>query len=437
MEWDKNLFKKFVDKYGTPLYAYNTEIISTQIYALRSFLPSCFNIFYSMKANPSLGIVSYIGDKVEGIEVASEGELFIALRAGISPERIIFVGPGKTYYELLYAIKNSILAIVVESLQEANIINEISKQLNKITKVIIRINPKKELSGARIKMGGMSKQFGIDEEELVNIIPSMLQLKNVGIEGIHVYMGTQILEPSLHIQSFDNILATAHNLQVNYGIKLKVIDFGGGFGVPYFNGEHKLDLVEIRNGLQTIFQTYEEKMDFSEIKLIVESGRFIVAESGCFLTRILYRKKSRDKIFLITDGGSNNHSTAAGIGRFARQNFPIDIINQLSSDYIEKVDIVGPLCTPTDVLVQNVEIPVTQEGDVIIILKSGAYGFSASSLNFLSHPWPTEIMFDKNNEYLIRQRQTKEELISGQLLPFSKNKEEKTIWNNSSQKLKI
>lgn len=405
---------KLIDIYKTPLYVYDFSKIRTQIERLKSTLPPKFQVFYSIKANPSIGLLSYIKEHVSGAEVSSEGELHLAMRAGVPVEKIIFVGPGKTEEELKYAIENDILSIVVESFSELDKIDYISGQLNRKMRISVRVNPKFEVTGARIKMGGSAKQFGIDEERLEEFVKKAGKCKNIVLEGLHVYMGTQVLDAGVLLENFKNILALALMIENSYGVHLKLIDFGGGFGIPYFPGEKELNLSLLGEGLREMFYSYSEKIDFNSMNLIVESGRFLVAESGIFLTKVLYRKDSRGKVFIITDGGSNNHASAAGIGRFIRHNFPIEVVGKQNCNEKEVVNIVGPLCTPTDILAQDVELPIIKEGDVIAVLKSGAYGLSASMKDFLSHPVPAEVLIDGDRHWLIRRRGTREDFLAGQ-----------------------
>lgn len=409
-----NTIFKLIDVYGTPLYVYDFARIRTQIDFLKSALPPKIIVFYSLKANPSIGLLSFIKNYVSGVEASSEGELYLARQAGVPAEKIIFVGPGKTEEELKYAIESNILSIVVESFSELDKINYISKQMNKKARVAVRINPKFEIANARIKMGGSAKQFGIDEERLGEFVEEAGKCNNVILEGLHVYMGTQVLDAGVLVENFKNIFNLAKTMQNDCGVKVKLIDFGGGFGIPYFPGEKELDLKLLKEGLYELFHENSTIFDYENMDLLVESGRFLVAESGVFLTRVLYKKHSRGKTFIITDGGSNNHASAAGIGRFIRHNFPIEVVGKQSINEREVVDIVGPLCTPTDVLAQGVELPVINEGDVIAILKSGAYGLSATMKDFLSHPAPAEVLIDGDRHWLIRRRGTREDFLAGQ-----------------------
>ncbi|NSW92019.1 MAG: diaminopimelate decarboxylase [Firmicutes bacterium] len=411
---DISNYMRIINAYGTPLYIYDLGKIISQIKILKKALIREVKIFYSLKANPSIGLLTYIKDHVSGVEVSSEGELYLARHVGIPAEKIIFVGPGKTEEELRYAIESDILSIAVESFSELNKINYISRQLDKKTRIAVRLNPKFEVGGARIKMGGSVKQFGIDEERLGEFVEEAGKCNNVILEGLHVYMGTQVLDAGVLVENFKNIFNLAKTMQNDCGVKVKLIDFGGGFGIPYFPGEKELDLKLLKEGLYELFHENSTIFDYENMDLLVESGRFLVAESGVFLTRVLYKKHSRGKTFIITDGGSNNHASAAGIGRFIRHNFPIEVVGKQSINEREVVDIVGPLCTPTDVLAQGVELPVINEGDVIAILKSGAYGLSASMKDFLSHPAPAEVLIDGDRHWLIRRRGTREDFLAGQ-----------------------
>jgi diaminopimelate decarboxylase len=272
----------------------------------------------------------------------------------------------------------------------------------------------KELTGARIKMGGVAKQFGIDEEQLGEVLAEAVSYQHVRIRGLQVYMGTQVLDAEMLISNFRTIFGIARMVKNNYSAleELDLIDFGGGFGIPYFKGETDLDLDILKTGLAEVFAENSDYFDYSQMKLLVESGRFLVAESGYFLTKVLYKKQSRGKTFLVTDGGSNFHASAAGIGRFVRHNFPITVLNKLDESLFEKVDVVGPLCTPTDLLAQDVELPAAKEGDIVCIPRSGGYGLSASMVGFLGHPEPAEVIFEGEIDYFIRKHGKREDLIN-------------------------
>ena len=291
---NKKIFN-LVDNFDTPLYIYDIEKIYSKIGLLKEFLPYEMNTYYSLKANPSIGLLSSIKKNISGVEVSSEGELYISRYVGIPVEKIIFVGPGKTADELEYAVNSNILSIVVESFEELEKVNQISIQKGIRTKIAVRINPESEVAGARIKMGGAAKQFGIDEEYLEEFVAQSKKHKNIILEGLHVYMGTQVLDSGMLVNNFNSIFAIAKKMKYEYKVDLKLIDFGGGFGIPYFPGEKELDVSILKEGFAKVFDENRGIFDFDNINLIAESGRFLVAESGVFLTKVLYKKSSRGK----------------------------------------------------------------------------------------------------------------------------------------------
>ncbi|WP_158220027.1 diaminopimelate decarboxylase [Tissierella sp. P1] len=412
---NETIITNIIKDYGTPIYIYSLNIIEQQLDKLRDNLPEYFNIFYSMKANPNIGILANLKKSVNGIEVASLGELYTAMKSGYTSKEIIFVGPGKTHYELEYAIKENILSIVAESLEEIFIINKICEKYNTVMSISIRINPKAKMNDARIKMGGGAKQFGIDEELIDFVIKESFKCKNIKINGIHFYLGTQVLNSTTLINNFENSFKILDNLENNYKLNISLVDFGGGFGIPYFDGEYELDLSNVKESLNLFIKKYIRDENIKNYKFIVESGRFILANSGLYVTEVLYKKKSRGKTFIVVNGGSNHHSASAGIGRFLRNNFPIEVLNKENENRKEIVDIVGPLCTPTDVLGQNIELPHININDKIVILNSGAYGLTSSFYGLISHGKPAEILVYNNKYYQIRKRDSLDDIFQNQI----------------------
>lgn len=408
---DINRKLEILKTYQSPMYLYDAGVIQKQYTKLKSSLPEQFEIFYSMKANPLLGICQYMKSLGSRIEVASEGELHIALAAGFPVKDIIFTSPGKTYDELAYAIDKEIYSINVESFAELEIIQEIAQRKSVKVNVSIRINPDCDVSGAGMKMSGVPTQFGIDYKELMKNINILLQAPNVNFIGIHVYMGTQVLDANNIISSMSDVFRMALDIQAKAGTELKFIDLGGGFGVPYFKCDQELDLYALKSGVNKIWGEYRDK--FRNARVAVESGRFLVAESGQFLTKVLYCKTSKDRSFVVCDGGSNFHANSAFLGRHVRNNFPMSILGKENEPVFETT-IVGPLCTPTDVIGQRVMLPETEPGDYLVVEKSGAYGLTNSPVMFLSHPQPTEILVLDNTAHVLREHGKKEDFIEKQ-----------------------
>jgi len=393
---------------NTPAYFYHTHEIDSQIKSLRRLLTDRFRLYYSVKANPNPALVSYIYQAADGVEVASEGELYLALQAKVKPCNILFIGPGKKKEEIRFAIERRIKAIVAESWEELLLIQSVSKQVDVYTSVALRINPAAKNIPGRLKMGGGASPFGIDEELIPEIIAGIQALDHIRLIGLQVYLGTQVLDEAQLVGNFAMIGKLA--MGVNAMHTLEFIDFGGGFGIPYYKNDRDLDLHRASRDMHTLLAGWKSQKVLEHCEWIAESGRFIVAESGILLTRVLYKKKSRGSIYVVLDGGSNIHAAAAGIGRFARHNFPVTAIQQVASDEMENVQIVGPLCTPTDVIVQDAMLPVLRKGDYVVIQKSGAYGMTSSPVHFLGHALPGEWLLGEGGAYsVIRKKGERED----------------------------
>ena len=293
-------------------------------------------------------------------------------------------------------------------MDEANCVNDIAGRLGKVVDIALRINQNVNFSKAKIKMTGVPSQFGIEETELSEeFFEQLAALRNIRVAGIQVYSGTQVLATEEILKNVEYVIQMAIMLSEKYGFKLRYLNLGGGFGVPYFKDEKEVDLVALQEGMGQLKKQYGEKLDGTEI--IFESGRYLMADSGLYVTKILHRKESKDSLFYICDGGSNFHSATAFLGRFIRNNFPLYAIPDRGEP--RKVNVVGPLCTPTDLMGQNVELSGNlQKDDLIIILKSGAYGFTYSPIQFLSHETPMEVMWDSGEYKVLRERGKTEDL---------------------------
>ena len=377
-------------QYGTPLYIYDRAIIKQRAKTLRAVLPDNLRINYAVKANPNIEILGLMSTFYDGFDIASRGEMQRAVRAGQDPGKMSFAGPGKSPDELKFAIENGIGSISIESEREAEHIISICKALNTTTRILIRVNPRFELSKSGMKMGGGPKQFGIDSERVPNLITKLQNDEHVKFTGIHLFSGSQNLQADQILETCGKILAYADDLVSRTRCPLKLINLGGGFGIPYFAHEKDLDLNSVGNGLKTLLHAYQSKLPDTVFK--IELGRFLVGESGIYLSRVLYRKISHSQTFLITDGGMHHHLAASGnFGQsLIRRPMPLATVNRLNNP-LEKITVAGTLCTPLDTF-GTVELPRADEGDLIAVFNSGAYGFSASPLGFLSHNPPVEIV---------------------------------------------
>ncbi|HEX2925155.1 MAG TPA: type III PLP-dependent enzyme [Ruminiclostridium sp.] len=407
---EDSLLIELAEQFGTPLYVFDGDGITQNYNNMLRQLPENVEIFYSVKANPSLGICQLLNRCGSGIEVASSGELHLALKAGFQPHKIIFSGPGKIEDELEYAIEAGISAIIAESVSELEKLEQLAAERDLIVNAGIRLNPSYDLPNARIKMSGSEKQFGIDADRLDEVMSFFAKARHVRLVCIHIYIGTQIFEYEMIIAHVRQMLELSKRIIREYGMDLRMIDFGGGFGVPYFGESTPFDFSSFGKEIKTVFEEYSDICDGR--RLIFESGRYMLARYGYFLTKVLYGKNSKGTKFLITDGGMNNHVLSTFRGRQMRNNFPLYFLGKTGVK--ETVTIAGPLCTPDDILGRNVETVCAGPGDILCIPNSGAYGLSYSPVHFLGHPCPAEVLRYSDANYVLRTRGKSEEILAGQ-----------------------
>ena len=374
---------------NTPFYAYDRKVMRTQIEQLRAALPAEIHLHYAIKANPMLEVVRYLAGITEGLDVASAGELEVALEAGAKPANISFAGPGKSDADLQAAVDSGVI-INMESNAEMLRIAALAEGNPIRPRVAIRINPDFELKSAGMKMGSGPKPFGVDAE----CVPAMLEtLGTLPLEfmGFHIFSGSQNLREQAIIEAQTKTFELAFRLAQFAPSPVRWLNIGGGLGVPYFPGEQRLDLASIGANLLPLIEAARGKLPGAEI--VMELGRYLTAEAGIYVCEVVDRKVSRGQTFLITNGGLHHHLAASGnFGQIIRKNYPLCLGNRISADDMEEVNVVGPLCTPLDVLGNKVILPRAGPGDLIVVFQSGAYGFSASPKDFLSHPHPTEIL---------------------------------------------
>jgi diaminopimelate decarboxylase len=373
----------------TPFYAYDRTLLSGRAQSLRDALPHEISLHYAVKANPMPALVGFMARQVDGLDVASGRELRVALDVGASPAQISFAGPGKTEGELVQAVAAGIL-LNVESFREIRLLREISLRLGRAARVAVRVNPDFELKTSGMKMGGGPKQFGVDAEQVPRALAD-IGAAGLAFEGFHIYSGSQNLRAEAICEAQDKTLALTEQLAAVAPAPVKVLNLGGGFGIPYFKGERPLDLEPIGRNLQRIVERARQSLP--QAQLAVELGRYLVGEAGVYVCRVLDRKESRGDVFLVTDGGLHHHLAASGnFGQVIRKNYPLVIGNRVQGSSREVVSVVGPLCTPLDLLGERIELAWADEGDLVVVFQSGAYGFSASPHLFLGHPPPLEVL---------------------------------------------
>jgi diaminopimelate decarboxylase len=400
-------------EYGTPLFVYDGQVISDQYSRLRDRLHPKLDIFYSLKANPNVAVCALLRSLGAGAEVSSAAELLTARQAGVLPDDLIFVGPGKSYAELAMCVRHRIHATVCESITELAELDRIARSEELVAPVALRVNPRLRVAGAALAMGGRPRQFGLDEDQLTAKI--MTGFPNLRLVGIHVYLGTRIMSADVVGENSARILALAGALADNLEFDLEFVDIGGGLGVAYFDGESDPDLDTLAARTNPTISDFTAR--YPKARVVMELGRYLTACAGTYVVTVRAVKRSMGESFAITDGGTNHHLAAVGLGSIAKRSFPISLLNRPGDLRTERWHVAGPLCTPTDLLARGVDLPPVRPGDLVGVHRSGAYGPSSSPGLFLGHGYPAEVLVHDGNHHLVRTRDQPDDILSKQRLP--------------------
>lgn len=375
---------------GTPFFAYDRALLSERVALLRAHLPAGLDLSYAVKANPMPAVVQHLSGLVDSLDVASSAEMLAALDTPMPPERVSFAGPGKTPAELTQAVAAGV-TIEMESETEADRITAIGERLGIRPRVAIRVNPDFQVKGSGMRLGGGPQQFGIDSE----LVPDLLvKLARADLEllGFHVFAGSQNLNADILAEAQRKTVELIVSLAELAPQPVRYVNIGGGFGIPYFEGDKSLDLQAVSQNLDGLLSE-AIKPNLPEARVVLELGRYIVGECGFYVTRVIDRKQSRGKTFLVVDGGLHHQLAASGnFGQVIRRNYRVAIGNRIDHDPVEAVNVVGCLCTPLDLLASNVVLPECDIGDLVVVFQAGAYGLTASPTAFLSHPAPVEML---------------------------------------------
>ena len=375
---------------STPFYAYDRQLLTDRVAQLRAALPPEIHLHYAMKANPMPAVVQHFAGLVDGFDVASAGELKVVLDTTMAPDKISFAGPGKTESELRRAAAAGIV-VNLESEREMEILARVGAEMGLRPKAAVRVNPDFELKTAGMKMSGGPKQFGVDAERVPALLARMKQLP-LEFYGFHIFSGSQNLRADAIMEAQRNTFELAAQLAKHAPGPVRLLNIGGGFGIPYFPGEQRFDLQAVGDHLAGLVP--QARRDFPEAEFVIELGRYLVGEAGVYVSRVIDRKESRGQVFLVTDGGLHHHLAASGnFGQVIRKNYPVLVGNRVSpSGEPSSASAVGPLCTPLDVLGDKMQLGHAEVGDLIVVLQSGAYGLTASPTAFLGHPMPVEVL---------------------------------------------
>ncbi|MBN8832402.1 MAG: pyridoxal-dependent decarboxylase, exosortase A system-associated [Sphingomonadales bacterium] len=377
----------------TPFFAYDGAMIRRRIAALRAAMPDAIGIHYAMKANPFPPLLALMRGLVDGFDIASSGELAAVLAAGMAPQEISFAGPGKTGRELEAALRAGV-TINLESEGEAGRALAIADRIGVRPRLAVRGNPDFGLEGSGMRMGGGAKPFGIDAER-AGALARQVIAAGADWRGWHIFAGSQALDAQAIIAAQAQTVALAARLSDEVGEVPPLVNLGGGFGVPYFAGDVPLDIAAIGAALGETLAARPDSMAGSAFAL--ELGRYLVAEAGVYLTRVVDVKLSQGERFAVVDGGLHHQLAASGnFGTVVRRNYPLALANRFGEAAAEQpVTVVGCLCTPLDRLGDAVALPDIAPGDLVAIFMAGAYGASASPAAFLGHVPAPEMLIDE------------------------------------------
>jgi len=375
---------------STPFFAYDRGRLNDRIGSLRAALPERINLSYAVKANPMPAVVQHLAGLVDSFDVASSGEMLTALDTPMPTSRVSFAGPGKTDAELAQAVAAGI-TIEMESATEAARVVGIGDQLGIQPRVAIRVNPDFQVKGSGMRMGGGPQQFGIDVEQVPTLMTD-LAAADIDFQGFHVFAGSQNLNADIICEAqrktVDLILALADKSPW----PVRYVNLGGGFGIPYFEKDSPLDLDAVGANLAGLVEDAIAP-NLPDARVVIELGRYIVGECGVYVTRVVDKKVSRGRTYLVVDGGLHHQLAASGnFGQVIRRNYPVTVGNRMGNPGADPVTVVGSLCTPLDLLGDNVVLPHAEVGDLVVLFQAGAYGLTASPTAFLGHPQPVEVL---------------------------------------------
>lgn len=398
------------ERFDTPLYVFSAQALAARFDAVRSALGPRVELLYSIKANPSLALTTHLAERGVGAEVASLGELHLALAAGHDAAALRFAGPGKTDAEIAAAVALGLGTFHVESADEIDTIAAAAIARGRRVRIAIRVNLPQELAGARMRMGGRSSRFGIDEAQVPAAIERVGRHPQLDLAGLHVYAGTQCFDANAFVQHAAAITERAARWEHELSVPLDELDLGGGFGVATFAGDPSFDLATAGRGLAALIAAHDRPTR----RWFVELGRYLVAPCGVYLTRVVRTKDSGGERHAVLDGGMHQCAAAAGVGSVLKRAPLLVHAGDLRGNSAQTVTVGGPLCTPADQFAAALELPPLAAGDLIAILNAGAYGVTYSPSAFLSHAAPAEVMVEDGKARVVRERGDSRDVLRGQ-----------------------
>ena len=389
-------------EFGTPLFVYDAGTMRRTYRALCAAVAGFAEVDFSVKANPNPAVIRVFHEEGAGAEIASGAEFDAARAAGVPPERILFAGPGKGAADLDRVVAGGIGEIHLENREEMSRVAAAAERHGATVRVALRINPGAAAQGGAMRMGGKPSPFGFDEEAMDAAVDAVEGQAALRLVGLHLFAGTQGLKAETLLGQWAYGLGLAARIARRTGRPLETIDLGGGLGIPYFSGDAALDLGALRAGLPDLIATLRADPGLASARVVLEPGRYLAGPAGLYVARVLAVKESRGSRFVITDGGMHHHLAASGnLGQIVKRDFPLAVVTEAGGARAATA-VVGPLCTPLDMLARAAPLPPLAEGDLVAVLQSGAYGLTASPTGFLSHPMPAELLVDGGVATVIR-----------------------------------
>jgi len=412
---------ELVAAHGSPLFVYDLDVLTARVGALRAVLPPAAEVAYAVKANPSLAVLAHLARLRVGADVASGGELTAAVRAGIPLDGIIFTGPGKTDAELGRALRLGVRAVTVESLEELDVLIELRELAHLRQGLLLRLAIASGREEKPIIGGPGAAKFGLTTDEVDEAIDRLHRVGAAGgpgapfeILGLHAFGASNVRDADQLVDSVRELAARAEAVAARHGTPLRLLDAGGGLGIPYADDEAPLDLARLGGGLATELETWTGRRPLCGGRLLLEPGRFLVGPMGAYVVRVTRTKPRDGRTITVVDGGIHHLLRPALIGQGQRIVAVGEAATRAST---ATLDVVGPLCTGLDVLAAGVTAPEPRAGDLLAVLDTGAYGFSESMPLFLSHPQPAEIVVTGGRAAVARLRRDPEHVLEGQLIP--------------------
>ena len=405
-QWRAEPIREAAERFGTPFYLYDLDAMERRVSELREALPARFEVAFAIKSNPSLAVLSLFALLGLGADVASRGELRAARKAGFRPSALVATGPAKSDRDLEALVAAGIGQLHVEGTEELERLEAIAARRKRIVRVGLRLNPPWGIAEKRTIIGGPgAKKFGFDLPSARRALAARQRFPHLDIAGFQVFNASNVLDADLLVDNVKRVLALAVSLARRYSLSLRAVDFGGGFGVPYTDDESPLDLERLGRGLGALRLAPE----LARTRLLFEPGRFLVAEAGTYVVRVIGTKRSRGVDYALVDGGVHHLLRPALIGSPHR----VAVVGAGKRPR-RTVVVAGPLCTSLDVLHPGVTLPAPVAGDLLAFENAGAYGYTESMPLFLSHEWPAEVGLYRGRLAALRQSPTVAELLSTQ-----------------------